>query len=271
MSDRPLQLALFGDPVSHSLSPRIHGLFGEALGMAVEYQAVRCQPAELGQLLDRFASDGGTGANLTLPLKYLGMRACRSLDRLSRQARAVNTLRWQDGGWVGYNTDGLGLITDLERLGILVNDARVLVIGAGGASAGIIGPLLGARPAAVCILNRHADRAIELAERFEHLGPVRGGALAEGPGGPPWDLLLQATSLGHQGEIPPLDPRWLNAGASVYDLNYGAAHRPLAKWCAQHQLPCHDGLGMLVGQAALAFEIWTGRRPEIGPVVKALR
>jgi shikimate dehydrogenase len=266
-----VKLAVFGNPVAHSLSPVIHSGFGRQTGHTVDYRRIQCDVDQLEEQIAAFAANGGIGANLTLPLKLGGLRLCRQLDRAARQGRAVNTLHLVDGNWHGFNTDGAGLLLDLERLKLGVRHKRVLILGAGGATAGLIGPLLAAGPAQVLLLNRTESRAIELAERFEHLGPVSAANLESGPLEGDFDLLIQATSLGHSGSLPDIDRQWLRPSATVYDLNYGNAHRPLADWCQQQGFGVHDGLGMLVGQAALAFEIWTGTRPAIEPSLQALR
>jgi len=264
-------LAVLGDPVEHSLSPRIHSAFGEQLGLAVDYRRIRTRPEDVPDRLKTLADEGALGVNLTVPLKSVGIRLCQRLDGPARRARAVNTLHWQDGGWSGHNTDGPGLMMDLERLRVPVKGRRILVLGAGGATAGILGPLLAADPARVLLLNRSPDRAIELAERFAHLGPIEGLGLAEAEDlVQEFDLLIQATSAGHDGQLPPLRRAWLSREASLYDLNYGPAHAGLKRWAEAFDLPCHDGLGMLVGQAALAFEIWSGRRPAMEPVLEQL-
>jgi shikimate dehydrogenase len=151
-----------------------------------------------------------------------------------------------------------------------VEQRRVLIVGAGGATAGLLGPLLDRQPNEILLLNRTVERAVKLAERFAHRGPIRAGGLDDQDDVEDYDLLLQATSIGHQGQLPPIRLKWLARQATVYDLNYGPAHQPLATWAKAHDLPCHDGKGMLVGQAALAFEIWTGKKPDIGKALKAL-
>lgn len=267
----PLKLAVFGDPVEHSLSPQIHSHFGLELGLKVDYGRARCSIEELPGQMARFAQAGGSGANLTVPLKQAGLRLCGQLDRAARQARAVNTLKWVDGQWHGHNTDGAGLLLDLNRLNLPLANARILIIGAGGATAGVLGPLMAAMPARIHIVNRTEKRALALAERFDHLGPISAGGLDQIPEKTEFDLLLQATSLGHAGQLPPLHGEWLSPQAQIYDLNYGPAHQPLALWCQEQGRRCNDGLGMLVGQAVLAFEIWTGQRPAIEGVLERLR
>jgi shikimate dehydrogenase len=271
ITDKTIKLAVFGQPVAHSLSPRIHRAFGEQLGIDVDYQAIESGTADLPGKLSAFRDEGGVGANLTLPLKETGLRLCSAVDPTARRARAVNTLKALDDGWHGYNTDGAGLMLDLERLSLPVTGQRILIIGAGGATAGLLDPLLRANPRQVCLLNRTPERAIRLADKFAHRGNIQAGSLETGPGEEAFDLLIQSTSAGHANEELPLRREWLTATASAYDLNYGPAHGPFASWCQHHNLPAHDGLGMLIGQAALAFEIWTGQRPDITPVLDSLR
>ncbi|MGY6553668.1 MAG: shikimate dehydrogenase [Wenzhouxiangella sp.] len=270
MSKR-LKLALFGDPVEHSRSPEIHRLFGEQTGIALDYTTIRCSPQAFGPRFAAFLVGGGVGANLTLPLKQVGLGVCQQVDPDARAARAVNTLVKRDDGWHGYNTDGPGLLLDLQGLCIPVKDQRILIIGAGGATAGILAPLLAQGPQIMVVLNRTGARAESLAEKHAHRGHIVGCGFEQTERLQDFDLLIQASSSGHQGELPPLKRRWLKADARAYDLNYGPAHRPFADWCAEGVLPCHDGLGMLVGQAALAFEIWTGQRPDVVPVISELR
>jgi shikimate dehydrogenase len=263
------KLAVFGQPVAHSLSPRIHRLFGEQLGIGVDYTAIESGVHELPDRLSAFRADGGYGANLTVPLKQAGLKLCTRVDRPARLAHAVNTLRLGEDGWAGFNTDGAGLMLDFDRLGIEVSGRRVLVVGAGGAVAGLLGPLLEREPAGVMIVNRTAERAERLADKFAHRGAIQGGGY-DAMGDHAHELLIQSTSAGHAQGLPPIERDWLVPSATVYDLNYGTAHAPLSDWCRNNGLRCHDGLGMLVGQAALAFEIWTGRQPDIGPVLETL-
>jgi shikimate dehydrogenase len=268
---RPLKLALFGNPVEHSLSPEIHRQFGEQTGIDLEYSVIRCSSQEFGPRFAAFIVAGGSGANLTLPLKQAGLGVCQQVDPDARAARAVNTLVRRADGWHGHNTDGPGLLVDLRGLCVPVTGQRILVIGAGGATAGILAPLLAQSPQVLVVLNRAAARAESLAEKHAHRGHIIGGGFEHSEGLKDFDLLIQASSSGHRDELPPLQRHWLKPAATAYDLNYGSAHRPFADWCREQVLPCHDGLGMLVGQAALAFEIWTGRHPDMAPVIARLR
>jgi shikimate dehydrogenase len=266
-----LKLALFGDPVEHSLSPEIHRRFGHQTGIALDYQAIRCTSQEFGPRFAAFIVGGGRGANLTVPLKHAGLGVCQQVAAGARTARAVNTLVRREDGWHGHNTDGQGLMLDLRRLGLNPAGKRVVIIGAGGATAGVLGPLLDHKPTLTVVLNRTGERAEALAQKFAHRGVVIGGGFDQAGDLSGFDLLIQATSSGHGQDLPPLDRVWLSGQAAAYDLNYGPAHRPFDDWCSDQSLPCHDGLGMLVGQAALAFEIWTGQRPAMAPVLADLR
>lgn len=264
-----LKLALFGQPVVHSLSPRIHAAFGEQAGIALDYRAVECPAGELAEKFREFAAAGGTGANLTVPLKAEGLALADTVSETARRAGAVNTLVRRDDGWQGDNTDGPGLLADLDRLGLGPAGRRVLILGAGGAVAGVMADLLARRPAAVRVVNRSRERAEALAAAFPD-GALDVRPVAEAPPAN-MDLVLQATSRGHAGGVPDLERSWLGPAAVAYDFNYGPAHAPFADWCADAGIACHDGLGMLVEQAAAAFALWTGIRPDPVPVLAGLR
>ncbi len=266
-----LKLAVFGHPVSHSLSPRIHAMFAEAAGIKIQYHRIDCPAGTLAGALEAFRADGGHGCNLTVPLKAEGLALAAEVAADARDAGACNTLVWRGHGWFADNTDGAGLMADFDRLGLAVADRRVLVLGAGGAVAGVLGPLLKRHPARVCLLNRSLERAQQLASRFSGQGL---GVEARSPDNAPpearFDLVIQGTSLGHQGVCPEIRPDWLAAGAVGYDLNYGPAFAPFAERCTELGIPCHPGLGMLIEQAAAAFERFTGVVPQTGAVHKAL-
>ena len=258
-----LKLAVFGHPISHSLSPRIHGMFAEAAGMDVVYDRIDCPAGKLARALEAFRADGGQGCNLTVPLKSEGLALADDVAPDARDAGACNTLVWRDKGWFADNTDGAGLMADLERLGLNIAERRVLVLGAGGAVAGVLGPLLNQRPARVRVLNRSIDRARSLADRFSGRGPlVEAHRPNDMPGDLRFDLVIQGTSLGHQGLCPEIRPEWLAEGATGYDLNYGPAYTPFAERCAELGISSHSGIGMLIEQAAVAFERFTGVAPD---------
>jgi len=268
-----IRLAVFGSPVKHSLSPRIHGLFAEQVGLDVDYRAIECGPAEFADCVRRLAADGGRGCNVTVPFKHDAWRLATRCSERATLARAVNTLRFEAvDDWYGDNTDGPGLADDLSGpLQRQLQNARICLLGAGGAAAGVLGALLEASPAALVVANRSVGKANDLAERHRDLGPVAACSLAEAARRGPYDLVLNSTSLGHEGAAPPIDAGWFAADGLCYDLNYGRASEPLCRLCRSLRVAYADGLGMLVAQAARSFELWTGRRPDTGPVLAELR
>jgi shikimate dehydrogenase len=186
------------------------------------------------------------------------------------RAQAANTLVF-DGELHADNTDGRGLVDDLcRRAGSRLEGTRICLLGAGGAAAGVLGALLRAQPAKLVIANRSPDRARDLAERHSGLGELACCALTDIAAHGPFDLLVNATSQGHHGQAPPLSRRWMAQGGLCYDLNYGPAAMPLRQLCRAEGIDYRDGLGMLVGQAALSFELWTGKRPDVLPVLAGL-
>ena len=257
-----IPLAVFGHPVTHSLSPAIHTQFAEALGIAIDYRAIDCPAGQLEQRLTAFRQRGGRGCNLTVPLKREGLNLASEISPAARLAGAANTLIWKQDGWQADNTDGTGLIADFERQQVAVRNRRILILGAGGAVAGILPALLDQKPAGICILNRSPDKAEQLARRFAATASIQTGDLEQTPAQAPFDLLIQGTSLGHHGHCPNINPSGLQPGAIAYDLNYGPAHMPLQAWCSAHALRCIDGAGMLVEQAAQAFRLFTGYSPD---------
>lgn len=248
-----LKLALFGDPVDHSLSPRIHAVFARAHGLVLDYRLIASGVHDLPDRFAAFIADGGGGANFTVPVKAAAAGLAQGLTPAALQAGAINTLYRHQHRWIGDNTDGPGLVADLRRLDLGPERARILIIGAGGAVTGIVGPLLAAGAARIAIHNRTPEPAAALIRRFDDARLTQAPAIEGG-----WDRVIQATSLGHRGETPDLSG--LAPGTRIYDLNYGPAHTPLARHCRELGLSCHDGLGMLVEQARSAFEGFTGER-----------
>ena len=262
--------AVLGHPIDHSLSPRIHEAFGALTGRLVRYERREVHPGALARALAAFAADGGRGANITVPLKgeafALAMRASAEATR----AHAVNTLSWGNGAWVGDNTDGAGLIRDLTvNHGWPLRDRRVLLIGAGGAAQGIVGPLLDAGIATLAIFNRTPERAQGLVEACAD-ARVRMAA-AGFSAGSRYDLVINATAAGLSGGLPAL-PGVFFEGAIVYDLMYGPKARAFLSHARAHGArEVADGLGMLVEQAAESFQLWHGVRPPTPPVLEQLR
>jgi len=264
--------AVIGNPIAHSKSPRIHAEFARQLGEDLRYEAILAPRDAFAAAVSAFRAAGGRGLNVTVPFKLEAFELATERTERAVQAQAVNTLSFDGAAVFGDNTDGAGLIADLrDRLGFAIRGKRVLIMGAGGAARGVILPLLAQEPAALSIANRTVERALALERQFAAFGPVRGGGYAE-LGGHAFHLVVNATSAGLAGELPPL-PRGIFApGSLAYDMTYGEdSTRFLAHARAEGAAQVADGLGMLVAQAAESFFIWRGRRPDIRPVIDLLR
>lgn len=262
---------VFGHPVAHSKSPVIHGEFARLTGQQLRYEA-RLAPVDgFAAALQAFRDEGGLGCNVTVPFKEDAWRLAAVRSPRAEKAGAVNTLLWgKDGRLYGDNTDGVGLLRDLtDNARCPLAGRRVLLLGAGGAARGVIGPLLAAGPAALAIANRTADKAVTLAARFADEGPVTGMGYADVAG--PFDLVINATAASLAGDLPPLPPACLAPGALAYDMMYGAAPTVFLHWAANLGAQTRDGLGMLVEQAAESFFLWRGVRPPTAPVLAGLR
>ncbi len=250
-------MALFGQPVKHSQSPKIHQGFAAQFGLAIDYQLIESSAESLHDKVKGFFAEGGHGANITVPHKQNIMPILDGLTDRAAQAGAVNTLFKRNDQLWGDNTDGDGLVMDLRSKNINLDNAQVLIIGAGGATQGIIPSFLKAGVAEITIQNRSQEKAQQLAALFprcqseDHL---------EGA----YDLVIHATSMGHHGLCPELQSHWFGDQTIAYDLSYGQAAEPFLEAARSlNARTVHDGLGMLYGQAALAFEIWTGHSPNI--------
>jgi shikimate dehydrogenase len=262
---------VIGFPVAHSKSPFIHGAFAQASGQALHYEALAVAPERLPEALAQWHAEGLRGLNVTLPHKTAVVALCETVSERAQLAGAVNTLLRTAAGWQGDNTDGAGFLADCDRLGIALAGQRVLLLGAGGAARGLIAPILSRQPAHLVVSNRNPWKPEELAERFKALGPIvpRTHLSLKGD---QYDLIINATSAGHSGALPRLPEQLLAAGGVCYDLGYGTAAEPFTQWArAQGARLVTDGLGMLVEQAAEAFELWRGLRPDTVPVLAALR
>lgn len=270
----PDRYAVMGNPVSHSLSPRIHAAFARQTGERLVYEAIQVDEGGFPQAVGNFQGAGGKGLNITLPFKREAWRLADSRSPRAELAGAVNTMLFLDGGRVhGDNTDGVGLVRDLTaNLGVTITGRRVLLVGAGGAARGALGPLLDERPAALVIVNRTADRATELAKAFDGQGVPIDGCGFEDLRDRAFDLIVNCTSASLHGEILPLPASAIAAGGWCYDMMYGRAPTPFLRWSAAHGAAgSADGLGMLVEQAAESFLLWRGVRPDTAPVRAELR
>ena len=273
----PDRYAVMGNPIAHSKSPFIHRRFAAETGEPVAYDALLVEPGGFAAAVERFRAGGGRGLNVTVPFKEEAFALSSRRSARAQRAGAVNTL-WFDGAAVcGDNTDGVGLVRDLTcNLAAGIEARSVLLLGAGGAARGVIGPLLDERPQRLVIANRTTERAVELARRFEGQGPVSAAALdalaAEVLAGGGFDLIVNATAASLAGDLPPLAGGALRAGGVAYDMAYAAHPTPFVEWGAgEGAATAVDGLGMLVEQAAESFRLWRGLEPRTGPVIDALR
>ena len=268
-----IKLAVFGKPVSHSLSPRIHGLFAEQCGIEVDYRAIEATAELFPGLVADLAASGGRGCNITVPLKHEAWKLAGRCSESAERAQAANTLVFNDSNdWYADNTDGMGLVNDLQSIAACrLAGARLCLIGAGGAAAGVLGALLRSGPESVLIANRTKERAMELALAHSGLGKIDICTPHELSSMAPFDLVINATSLGHGGVAPELSPAWLKPDGLCYDMNYGKAALPLRQLCLKNNIRYSDGLGMLVGQAALSFQLWTDQAPDTVEVLYELR
>jgi len=265
----PDRYAVIGNPVSHSKSPWIHAQFAHACAQDIEYGRIEAPLDGFAAAVDVFRASGGRGANVTVPFKQEAFRYCASVSERAGEARAVNTLVLDgDAPW-GDNTDGIGLLRDLEfNLGFVLKGRSVLVMGAGGAAQGVVPSLRAAGPDRLVVANRTVDKAHALAARFEGTIGCGYADLA----GESFDLVVNATSAGLTGELPPLPParRLFARGALAYDMVYGR-DTPFLALARAAQVRSSDGAGMLVEQAAESFLVWRGVRPATRPVLDALR
>jgi len=269
----PDRYGVIGQPVKHSWSPFIHALFARETGQNLVYHAHEVPPEELHEFLPRFFAGGGKGLNVTLPHKPAAAAWAAALTPRAALAGAVNTLAVQAGGTVlGDNTDGAGFVRDLRvHLGVALAGQRILVLGAGGAARGLLGPLLECAPAEIVLANRGAARAREVAAVFERLGPLRGCAFAELPA-TPFDLVINATAASLAGEVPAVTPAVIAPHTLCYDLAYGHGDTPFLRFArAAGAARAVQGWGMLVEQAAEAFTLWRGVRPDGAAALAALR
>jgi shikimate dehydrogenase len=264
--------AVFGNPIAHSKSPLIHAAFAVATGQDMRYEA-RLAPVDgFAGAVAAFVAAGGKGANVTVPFKEEAFRLSTRLSERAARAGAVNTLAFRDGEVFGDNTDGAGLVGDIGRnLGFALAGRRILLLGAGGASRGVIAPLLACAPAALHIANRTPGKAVDLAAAFADLAPVEAGDFAQ-LAGKSFDLVINATSASLAGAALPLPAGLFAADSLAYDMMYGKGETPfLAQARVGGAARRADGLGMLVEQAAEAFAVWRGIRPQTAALLAELR
>ena len=261
---------VFGNPIEHSLSPIIHAQFAKQTGLSIQYDKILAPIDDFSHSVKSFIDQGAKGFNITVPFKIEAFNLATELSLDAQTAGAVNTIKVNGNKLIGENTDGTGLVNDLTKnLNIDLNNKTVLILGAGGATRGILLPLLKQQPKRLMIANRTASKAIQLAKDFSNYGKTCGFGLDKIKDTPA-DVIINATSASLDGQMPTIANGVAN-GAICYDLMYGA-QTPFMDWAkANNAKMIVDGLGMLVEQAAAAFKFWTGKQPNTQEVIKNLR
>lgn len=264
-----------GNPVAHSQSPWIHARFAELTGQDIRYTRRLIPLDQFASSVRAFVDEGGRGCNITVPFKFEAAALATRTSERALLAQACNTLTFQEGQIQADNTDGIGLVDDIEQnAGFCLGGKRVLLIGAGGAAAGVLGPLLCASPAHVSVANRTLHKAQDLVARHQALASLQKTELQahslKGLEGK-FDIIINGTASSLGAHAVPVDAQVLSPGALAYDMMYGAAARPFMDWARAHGALPRDGLGMLVGQAAKAFFIWRGIMPPAKQVLSELR
>lgn len=269
--------AVIGHPVAHSRSPAIHARFAAQTGQTLDYGRVLAPLDGFADTVRACAEGGARGCNVTVPFKFEAWRMAARRSPRAELAEAANTLRFDADGWWCDNTDGVGLVRDITvNAGVALAGRRVLLAGAGGAAAGVLGPLIEARPARLVVANRTAGKAEALVRRHAALAEACGVELSAvalddaGEDGA-FDVVVNGTASSLAGAQVPLPARVLRPGALALDMMYGAGAQGFLAWAAAHGATGRDGLGMLVEQAAESFHAWRGVRPDTAPVLAALR
>ena len=277
----PDRYAVLGHPVAHSQSPFVHAEFARQTGQRLDYGRIDCPldgfEATLRAFVDSASANAGParGCNITVPFKFQVLPLARRASPRATLAQAANTLRFDADGWTADNTDGCGLVHDIQaHAGLVLAGRRVLLIGAGGAAAGVLGPLIAAGCAAITLANRTPAKAEALVQRHrawadQHGAALRASSLAAA--GEAFDVVLNSSASSLAGGPPPVGAQVLRPGTLALDLMYGPVAQPFLDWAAGHGAIGRDGLGMLVAQAAEAFWLWRGVRPDTAPVLSALR
>jgi shikimate dehydrogenase len=266
------QYAVFGNPIGHSKSPIIHSAFARQTGQDMTYKSILAPLDGFDDAVEAFIAAGGRGANVTVPFKQEAFQLVTRLTPRAELAGAANTLIFEGDEIIGDNTDGVGLLRDITiNLGYPVAGKRVLLLGAGGASRGVVGPLLEAGITSLTIANRTVPRAKVVAERFAHLGPVVGCGYDE-LAGLSFDIVINATSASLSGSMPALPEGIFAPGSLAYKMMYGLGDTPFRVFAREQGAGLiSEGLGMLVEQAAESFFVWRGVRPEVRPVMELLQ
>ncbi len=266
----PERYALIGNPVAHSRSPQIHAAFAAQTKIALQYQRLLAPLDRFDQTLRALIASGARGANVTVPFKLDAYRLADTLSARASAAGAVNTLRFDGAKIHADNTDGIGLVNDITRhAGVALRGRRVLLLGAGGAARGVLLPLLEQCPGQLVIANRSADKAFALAARFAVHGPIVAASFDAIEG--QFDLIINGTSASLSAAVPPIAAALFGPQTLAYDMMYAAQPTAFLQFAAEQGATMRDGLGMLVEQAAEAFYVWRGVRPQTAPVLAAMR
>ncbi len=272
---KPTSYAVMGDPVKHSKSPEIHRKFAQQCGVSMSYDRIQVDVGGFDQAVSHFSAQGGAGLNVTVPYKVEAWKLCQSgtnnLSPRAVEAQAVNTLRFEnDGSIFGDNTDGAGLVADLQNnIGFSIHDKTILIVGAGGAVRGVIGSLLNCGAECIAIANRTVEKANVLSQRYGSAVLSMGLDRAADTS---YDLVINGTAASLEGRLPGIDHTCMTENTVVYDMMYGNQPTVFMQWAQSHGAArTHDGLGMLVEQAAESFHVWHGVRPDSHSVIQALR
>lgn len=266
---------VMGNPIAHSRSPWIHARFAQLTGQALRYER-RLVPLDgFAQALRDFAAEGGRGCNITVPFKLEAAQLATTCSERVQLASAANTLVFEGGGIHADNTDGLGLVADITQgADVPIAGRDLLLVGAGGAAAGVLGPLLRQKPRRIAVVNRTPARAQALVDSHRALATLQETELLaldmQAPGAD-FDVIINATASSLAGAAAPVPASVLRRGSLAYDMMYGPAAQPFLDWATAHGATARDGLGMLVEQAAEAFQLWRGVRPPSAPVLQELR
>lgn len=280
---------VIGHPVSHSRSPWIHGRFAQQCGHALRYDAIDSPPDAFVRTLQDGRQQGLKGVNVTVPFKHQACALAHQRSKRAELAQAANCLKWTDEGMLyADNTDGMGLVTDItHNAGVAIAGRHLLLLGAGGAAAGVLGALIEARPASVTLANRTTERALALLQQHQSLASqyqcalhialladVLGHTGYLGAAPDCFDIIINATSTSLDGSALPLPGRRAADNALILDMMYGTAALAFLQPLAAHAsrgIQLRDGLGMLVEQAALSFTLWRGVQPDTAPVLHELQ
>ena len=265
--------AVIGNPIKHSKSPQIHAAFAQQENINIDYQRIQADKNKFTSTVNQFVKGGGLGLNVTVPFKIKAFEQCQKLNQYAQAAQAVNTISFDPNiGWLGANTDGVGLLKDLKNnLNLQLKNKNILILGAGGATRGILLPLLKENPAQILVANRTPSKAIELAKTFSKEGAIYGYGFEE-IDAQSFDIIINATSASLDNVLPPVPDTIINTETVCYDLAYSDNPTAFIEWSNKLNAKLSvDGIGMLIEQAAESYYIWRNFRPETKPVFSLLR